>query len=87
MAIDLLHGIGFHRDRHLRRGAEHADGDEQPGPPRHARIGQRHACLGGAGLFAQQRADVGDLALGLGLRGGGADPDGLAHAHLVEVPR
>eukprot|EP01022_Parablepharisma_sp_SALTPOND_P027440 TRINITY_DN665_c0_g9_i1.p1 TRINITY_DN665_c0_g9~~TRINITY_DN665_c0_g9_i1.p1 ORF type:complete len:1867 (+),score=739.92 TRINITY_DN665_c0_g9_i1:18974-24574(+) len=85
LVFHRLQGIGRDRHRHLADLAHHVHRDEQAGPPAVLRIGQHHVGARGAGLLADEGADVGDRAAGRGLEGGGTHHRTSAHADLLQV--
>ena len=87
LVVDGLHRVGAHRHRQLGSLRDSVDGHEQARPPGELRIGQRHARLGGAGLLADQRADVGRPCLStVPSKAVERDGDLLAHAHAAPDP-
>mmetsp|Transcript_12857 Transcript_12857/g.30151 ORF Transcript_12857/g.30151 Transcript_12857/m.30151 type:complete len:347 (-) Transcript_12857:3495-4535(-) len=87
LALHGLDGVSSHRDRDAGFASRDLDVHEQAGTPCGVGVVDNDARLGRAGLLANQGADIGHLADGLLLEGGGLDDHVLADAHLRQVAR
>ena len=80
-----LDGGQRHGDRHFGFVLHHVDADEQSRPPALVGIAQRDPRLCCPALFANQRTDMGNHAVGFGAKGRGPDPDFLPDLYAVQV--